>query len=144
MTPIAIIMVVLFALWTVLLLVMTVGIYRWGNIFRGKAQLTDYKADDVRGSDFYKRAMRAHANCVENLPVFVAVVFGAYATNSITHTVDTLSVVAVVARVLQSLVHVSVVQTNRVVLLRFVLFFAQLVCFAGIGVVALMNWASAA
>jgi len=143
MIPLSILMVLLFAVWTILLLVLTVGVYRWGSIFARKAQLTDFRADDVRGSDFYKRAMRAHANCVENLPVFVAVVFCAYATNAITDTVNTLSVIALVARVLQSLVHVAVVQTNRIVFIRFCLFLAQLICFFGIAAIVFTRYLSA-
>ncbi|MCB1956095.1 MAG: MAPEG family protein [Rhodocyclaceae bacterium] len=133
-------MVLLFALWTLLLLVMTVGVYRWGSIFAGKAQLTDFRADDVRGCDFYKRAMRAHANCVENLPIFIAVVFAAYVADTMSGSVSTLSVVAVAARVLQSLVHVALVQTNRVILVRFCLFMAQVACFFGIGGVVMARF----
>jgi len=48
--------------------------YRWGSVFSGKAKLTDFPADQVSGSDFYKRSMSAYANCVENLPVFNALV----------------------------------------------------------------------
>ena len=88
MISIPILMVLLFAVWTILLLVMTVGIYRWSSIFAGKAQLMDFPADDVRGSDFYKRSMRAHANCVENLPIFIAVVFGAHAAGLVSEYAD--------------------------------------------------------
>lgn len=139
MITIPVLMVLLFALWAVALLVLTVGIYRWGSIFAGKAQLTDFKADDVRGSDFYKRAMRAHANCIENLPVFIAVVFASHVANINADSVDIMSVIVVASRVLQSLVHVSLVQTNKVTLLRFCLFFSQVICFFGIGFVVFMK-----
>ncbi len=132
MMPVPVLMVLAFALWTVVLLVLTVGIYRWGSVFAGKAQLTDFRADDVRGSEFYKRSMRAHANCVENLPVFAAVIFCAYATQTASHAIDVMSIVVVVSRIMQSLVHVLLIQSNGVIFLRFCLFLAQLLCFFGI------------
>lgn len=139
MISIPVLMVLLFSIWTMVLLVFTVGIYRWGSVFKGKAQLKDFPADDVKGSDFYKRAMRAHANCVENLPIFVALVFAAHATNTITNLVCVLSVIVITARVLQSLVHVIFTQGNRVIFVRFTLFLTQLICFFGIALSVIKN-----
>lgn len=136
-TPV--LMVLFFALWTVLLLVLTVGVYRWGSVFAGKAQLTDFPADQVQGSDFYKRAMRAHANCVENLPVFLAVVFAAHVTQTSGVLLDGFAVTVLVARVLQSLVHVGLRQSNAITLLRFLLFLAQIVGYFGIAGLVLMH-----
>lgn len=59
-----------FAVWTMLVLMLTVGIYRWGLIFTGRAEVKEFRADRVEGSDWYRRSMRAHLNCVENLPVY--------------------------------------------------------------------------
>jgi uncharacterized MAPEG superfamily protein len=130
-------MLLLFALWTLLLLVFTVGVYRWGNVLLHKAQLRDFTSDNVQGSDFYKRAMRAHANCVENLPIFTAIVFAVYVTQTSSEWINTLSIIIVVARVLQSLVHVCTIQTNRIVFIRFCLFLAQLVSFIGIALIVI-------
>jgi hypothetical protein len=58
-----------FAAWTVLLLLATVGVYRWSRILTGRVAIREFRADQIEGADWYKRAMRAHANCVENLPV---------------------------------------------------------------------------
>lgn len=132
MISIPVLTVLLFAVWTMVLLVLTVGIYRWGSVFAGKAQISDFRSDDVQGTDFYKRAMRAHANCVENLPVFIAVVFAAYTLNIQSGTMDTMCIIILVTRVLQSLVHVSVVQSNIISFIRFCFFFAQIICFFGI------------
>ncbi|HET6416660.1 MAG TPA: MAPEG family protein, partial [Polyangiales bacterium] len=63
-----------FAVWTLLVLVLTVGIYRWGLIFAGRVQVKEFRADQIEGSDRYRRSMRAHLNCVENLPVYGAIV----------------------------------------------------------------------
>ena len=69
-------MLVGFATWTVLLLLATVGVYRWSRILTGRMPIRSFRADQIEGADWYIRAMRAHANCVENLPVFGAIVLG--------------------------------------------------------------------
>ncbi len=73
--------------------------------------------------------MRAHANCVENLPVFGAIVFGLYVGNVASAFVNALAVAVLVARIMQSLVHVCFVQTNTVASVRFGFFFVQIVSF---------------
>ena len=122
-----------FAAWTVLLLLATVGVYRWSRILTGGAPIRSFQADQVEGEDWYKRAMRAHANCVENLPVFGAIVFGLYVGNVGSALVNGLAVAILVARILQSLVHVCFVQTNRVTSARFGFFFVQIVSFLWLG-----------
>ncbi len=118
-----------FAAWTVLLLLATVGVYRWSRILTGRVAMREFRADQIEGADWYKRAMRAHANCVENLPVFGAIVFGLYVGNMGSALVDALAVAVLVARVMQSLVHVCFVQTNTVTAVRFGFFFVQIVSF---------------
>ena len=105
-------MLVGFAAWTVLLLLATVGVYRWSRILTGRVAIRNFRADQVEGADWYLRAMRAHANCVENLPVFGAIVFGLYVGSVAGAFVNALAVTVLVARILQSLVHVCFVQTN--------------------------------
>jgi uncharacterized MAPEG superfamily protein len=73
--------------------------------------------------------MRAHANCVENLPVFGAIVLGLYAGNVASALVNALAVSVLVARIVQSLVHVCFVQTNTVASVRFGFFSVQIVSF---------------
>ena len=127
-----------FATWTLLLLLFTIGIYRWSRILSGRASIWDFPADAVGGEEWYRRATRAHANCIENLPVFGAIVFGLYVGNVANPLVDALAVTVLVARILQSLVHVSLRHTNTVASVRFAFFFVQVVCFlwlAGIIVV---------
>ena len=124
-----VLMLVGFAAWTVLLLLATVGAYRWSRILTGRVPIGGFRADRVEGADWYLRAMRAHANCIENLPVFGAIVFGLYAGNVAGALVNGLAVAVLVARVMQSLVHVSLVQTNLVASVRFGLFAVQIVSF---------------
>lgn len=118
-----------FAAWTALLLTATVGVYRWSRILTRRAEVASFRADQFEGTGWYARAMRAHANCIENLPIFGAIVLGLQAGEVSSELVDTLSVTILVARVLQSLTHVSFVQTNIVVSFRFTFFSVQLVSF---------------
>lgn len=121
-----------FATWTLVLLLATVGVYRWSRILTGRVPIREFRADRVEGADWYQRAMRAHANCVENLPVFGAIVVALYVAELEGAMVDFLSVTILAARVMQSLVHVSLVQTNRVTAIRFAFFFVQIVGFAAL------------
>ncbi len=130
-------MLVGFAAWTVLLLLATVGVYRWSRILTGRVAIREFRADQIEGADWYKRAMRAHANCVENLPVFGAIVFGLYVGNVGSALVNALAVAVLVARIMQSLVHVCFVQTDIVTSVRFGFFFVQIVSFLWLTVILL-------
>ena len=118
-----------FATWTVLLLLGTVGAYRWSRILTGRVAIRDFRADQIDGDDWYRRAMRAHANCIENLPVFGAIVLALQASGVGGPTVNGVSIAILAARVIQSLVHVSLVQTNTIASVRFGFFFIQIVGF---------------
>ena len=118
-----------FAIWTVFLLLSTVGVYRWTRILTGRVPIREFRADKVEGEDWYKRAMRAHANCVENLPVFGAIVFVLYVSGTGGALVNALCITVMAARVIQSLIHVSVPQTDNAVSFRFTFFFIQIICF---------------
>jgi uncharacterized MAPEG superfamily protein len=118
-----------FAAWTVILLLSTIGVYRWSRILTGQTPIKEFRADQIEGADWYRRSMRAHANCIENLPVFGSIVFALYVSQLSDATVSYLCVTVLVARVMQSLVHVCLPQTNTVAAIRFVFFFVQIVCF---------------
>jgi uncharacterized MAPEG superfamily protein len=118
-----------FATWTVLLLMATVGVYRWSRILTGRVEIRNFRADQVEGDDWYKRAVRAHANCVENLPVFGAIVFALYVGNVTSGLVNVLAIAILIARMLQSLVHVCFVQTNTMASIRFAFFAVQIIGF---------------
>jgi uncharacterized MAPEG superfamily protein len=118
-----------FATWTVLLLIAIVGVYRWVNILFRKAAISSFRADKLEGADWYQRGTRAHANCVENLPVFGAIVYAISAAGIESQAVDVLSTTVLIARVCQSLVHVSHAQTDAFVAVRFSFFCVQLACF---------------
>lgn len=127
--PIPIWMLLGFAAWTVLLLLSTIGVYRWNRILTGQTPIKEFRADQVEGADWYRRSMRAHANCIENLPVFGSVVFALYVSQLSGATINYLCITVLVARLMQSLVHVCLQQTNTVAAMRFIFFFVQIVCF---------------
>jgi len=125
-----------FATWTIVLLASTIGIYRWFNIFAGRASVNGFSADQPEGAEWYKRSMRAHANCIENLPVFAAIVVALHVSGAGGPVADAASIAVLVARVMQSLVHVCLPQTSSVVSVRFSFLMVQLVgFFALIGIV---------
>ena len=118
-----------FAAWTILLLSATVGVYRWTRIFRGHASVSSFRADQVEGEDWYRRSMRAHANCIENLPVFGAIVLALDVGGVGGPVINVLSILILISRVLQSLVHISHVQTDAFVAVRFSMLCIQLLSF---------------
>jgi len=118
-----------FAAWTVILLLTTVGMYRWSRILTGRVAIKDFRSDQIEGEEWYKRAVRAHANCIENLPVFGAIVLALHLGGVRGPAVNWLCISILVARIMQSLIHVSLVQTNSVASLRFVFFFVQIASF---------------
>jgi uncharacterized MAPEG superfamily protein len=131
-----------FAAWTLLLLISTVGVYRWSRILTGRIPIHGFRADRVEGEDWYRRSMRAHANCIENLPVFGAIVLALYVTGVAGPTVNFLSISVLAARVAQSLVHVCFVQTNMVAAVRFAFFLVQFVSFLALIVIVVRHaWA---
>ena len=122
-------MLLCFAMWTLLLLLFTVGLYRWSRIFSGNVAIRNFPADAAGGEDWYKRATRAHANCIENLPVFGAIVFALFVSQATSRLIDGLCVAVVLARVVQSTVHVGFVHTNTIASIRFGFYFVQFICF---------------
>ena len=124
-----------FAAWTLLTLFASVGVYRWSRILTGRASIAEWRADLAQGSDWYQRAMRAHMNCVENLPVYAAIVVALMATGLQSSVIDRLAITMLAARIGQSVVHIALPPTNAATSLRFALFFIQVVSMIVMGVV---------
>lgn len=93
-----------FALWT-LALVSLVFLYRGLRFLRG-TPINSWPRGNKPADDapFVKRLEDAHANCVENLPVFAVVVLAAAAMNQ-SAAVGTLAPYVLYARVGQTLAH---------------------------------------
>lgn len=117
-----------FASWTIIILFSTVGVHRWNHILTGQAEPKELRADNVSGTGWYPRAMRAHANCIENLPVYGAIVVALVVSGFSSRTIDILAIILICARVCQSVVHVSFKLTNLTTSIRFVFYFIQIVC----------------
>jgi uncharacterized MAPEG superfamily protein len=132
-----------FAAWTLALLVATVGVYRWFNILFARARVASFRSDQLEGDDWYRRGTRAHANCIENLPVFGAIVLVISALGLAGPVVDGLCIAILAARVCQSTVHLSHVQTDTFVAVRFSFFSVQLVCFIALIAMAVKHVATA-
>ena len=126
-----------FAAWTLALLMATVGVYRWGNILFAKAAIASFPHDAAGGAAWYQRGTRAHANCIENLPVFGVVVYFVTTVGLEGPMVDALCIATLAARIVQSCVHISHVQTNAFVAVRFSFYSVQLVSFLVLVVMAL-------
>lgn len=123
-----------FAGWTLALLIGTVGVYRWRQILSGRSSIREWRADQVQGSERYQRAMRAHMNCVENLPVYTAIVVAAFIAKVHSPWLDALAVTLLGARVAQSIIHVALEPTEVIAGLRFTLFAIQVICMIWMGV----------
>ena len=124
-----------FAAWTLLTLFGSIGVYRWSRILTGRASIAEWRADLPQGSDWYQRAMRAHMNCVENLPVYAAIVVALMATGLQSPLMDRLAITILVARIGQTLAHIALPPTNAATSLRFALFFVQMACMITMGAV---------
>jgi len=114
-----------FAAWTLFVLLVGVGVHRWLLIFRGRAELASFPGGTVHGSPFYRRATRAHANCVENLPVFAAVILVAAAAHVDPPHLGGLAAVTLAARIGQTSIHMLLPETNRSIAVRFTFFLVQ-------------------
>ena len=121
-----------FAAWTLLLMAVTVGTYRWYCILGGRHGIGYFRSDLSQGPGWYQRAIRAHANCVENLPVFGAIVLALETSGTRGSAVDVLAAMVLPLRVLQSSVHVAHEQTNAWAAMRFGLFMVQVIAFAAL------------
>lgn len=113
-----------FAGWT-LLLILTVANFRVFNYFTGaKIPINNFdpSGDDLPG--FGKRITRAHMNCVENLPVFAALVAAAGLSGQFGIMEGTVMYV-LYARIAQSVVHI-ISTAPLMVWIRATFFFVQI------------------
>jgi uncharacterized MAPEG superfamily protein len=126
-------MLLAFAGWTLLVLLIGVGGYRWLLILTGRAELTSFPSDRPHGADAYQRAVRAHANCIETLPVFAAIVLVAAAAHITSALLDGLAVATMAARVVQTSIHLRWRVSNTMVGFRFSFFLVQVVTMIAMG-----------
>ncbi|MEE8295681.1 MAG: MAPEG family protein [Sphingomonadales bacterium] len=120
---------ILFAGWTILM-VLYAGFYRWKCVITGTIPKGGFPSDVPPTEDsWYRRALQAHKNCVENLVIFATIVGVLSFIGLDTRVLDNLAITVIVARVLQTLTHVFINQTRPVIMLRFSFFLVQVVSF---------------
>lgn len=112
-----------FVSWSLCLLVL-MEVIRARLVVAGVVPANGFNPDNSNLSPFMQRLARAHANCVEGLPIFgglmlVAVVAGRSAVT------DPLAYVFLAARIVQSVIHVSSLSALAVTL-RFSAFAVQM------------------
>jgi uncharacterized MAPEG superfamily protein len=121
-SPSAIALIVFIA-WTLLLLTL-MEVIRTQLVLRGKVPANGFTPDNASLSPFMQRLARAHANCLENLPISGGLLLIAIATGH-TSVTDPLAYLFLGARVFQSLVHLASVSALAVTI-RFTAFAVQM------------------
>lgn len=122
MTTSATVLVLLIA-WTLFLLIL-MEVIRTGLVLGGRKKSNEFVTDNANLSPFMQRLARAHANCLENLPVFGGLLLVAIAAQRSGIT-DPLAPWLLGARIVQSCIHLastSVMAVN----VRFTAFVVQI------------------
>ena len=124
--PHSITALIVYALWAIALVII-LAIIRSTTVLRGRAKANSFTAGTPHGGDAYWRLNRAHLNTLENLPIFAAIVLSGWVVGMESATFNRFAVIVVVARVVQSLIHL-VSGSVAAVSCRFAAFAIQLVC----------------
>ena len=112
-----------YAAWTLALLA-AIAVHRTALVLTGQRRANAFSPWGDEVSPFSARLCRAHANCVENLPIFAAV--AVFATSTGAHALtDPLAPWFLAARIAQSTVHLAST-SSRAVGLRFVFMAMQM------------------
>jgi uncharacterized MAPEG superfamily protein len=115
---------VLYAAWA-MVLVTIVATWRVFQVATKQKAPNEFPSGTPHGTDVYWRVNRAHINAVENLPIFASVVIATQLAGVAGDWLDTACIIIVIARVAQSLIHISS-STSVAVNLRFTAFLTQL------------------
>ena len=113
-----------FIAWTLCLLVLMEAIRSW-LVLSGTVPANGFTSDNANLSPFMQRLARAHANCLEGLPLFGGLMLVAVVAGRATVT-DPLAWVLLGARIVQSLIHL-VSTSPAAVTARFTAFAVQVV-----------------
>jgi uncharacterized MAPEG superfamily protein len=133
--PHSIIALVFYALWA-LALVLMIAADRVLLILRGEMKANAFASGIPHGTESYWRINRAHINTCENLAIFAAIVLAGWVAGVENATFNLLATIVVVARIVQSVVHIlsgSVPATW----LRTLAFAVQVVCEIGMAILIL-------
>ncbi|MBT9595349.1 MAG: MAPEG family protein [Vitreoscilla sp.] len=116
------VVLVLFIAWALALLLLMEAVRSY-LVLTGRSRSNEFKPDNSNLSPFMQRLARAHANCLEGLPVFGGLLLVALVTGR-TEVTDPLAPWLLGARLVQSSIHlasVSVLAVNA----RFAAFAVQ-------------------
>lgn len=113
-----------FVTWTLLLLVLMEVIRSW-LVITGKVAANGFNPENSNLSPFMQRLARAHANCIEGLPIYGGLLVIAVLAGK-THITDPLAYVLLGARVVQSCIHLASLSPAAVTA-RFTAFAVQVV-----------------
>lgn len=91
--------------WTLVLLIL-MELLRGRLVVLKRIPANEFKPDNSNLSPFMQRLARAHANCVEGLPLFGGLLLLALATD-LTSITDPLAYALLAARIAQSILHLS-------------------------------------
>lgn len=112
-----------FATWALLLLVLMETL-RSKMVLTGEVPANGFLPDNANLSPFMQRLARAHANCVEGLPIFGGLMVVALVAGR-SELTDGLAYLFLAARLLQSSIHL-VSTSSTAVTLRFAAFAVQM------------------
>jgi len=113
-----------FISWALGLLIV-MEVIRTYLVISGKAAANGFTPDNAGLSPFMQRLARAHANCIEGLPIFGGLL-GVAIIISKTDVTDPLASTLLGARIVQSIIHL-ISTTQVAVSLRFTAFAVQMV-----------------
>ncbi|MBI1180809.1 MAG: MAPEG family protein [Alphaproteobacteria bacterium] len=111
-----------FGLWT-LLLSMTIAATRSAIMMRSGRPANGFSPTGEDLGGFPRRLARAHANCCENLPIFVAIALGVVLSGH-SAVADRYALWVLYARIFQSLIHLASTSVPAVYL-RFAFYLVQ-------------------
>lgn len=112
-----------FISWAILLLVL-MEVNRTYLVVTGKVAANGFSPDNAKLSPFMQRLARAHANCIEGLPIFGGLLALAMMTSR-TSVTDPLAFWFLGARITQSIIHL-ISTSPAAVTLRFTAFAVQM------------------
>lgn len=109
--------------WALALLIL-MEVIRSGLVVTGRVPANGFNPENSNLSPFMQRLARAHANCLEGLPLFGGLMLVAAVSGKMNVT-DPLAYLLFCARVVQSLIHLASLAPNAVTA-RFIAFSVQL------------------
>jgi uncharacterized MAPEG superfamily protein len=103
-----------FITWTLLLVILMEILRSWLVVLKA-IRINEFKPDNSNLSPFMQRIARAHANCIEGLPIFGGLLLVAIVTGQ-TAITDPLAFFLLAARIMQSSVHLMSLSITAVTL----------------------------